>query len=154
MEKNQSVPYIVYDQDGTIVRWGHCIKSMVESQASRPGETAIESDAMGHNDYVVQGKVNKFTSTEKTARENMAAGWVWKMPERMAVDVQTVDQIARQVREQRDGLLSKYDWVTIRATDNNERVPAAWVKYRTDLRNITKQPGFPKTIIWPIEPAE
>jgi hypothetical protein len=56
------------------------------------------------------------------------------------------------VRSQRDRLLSQTDWT--QHSDVNPSVRAAWQPYRAELRHITKQEGFPTTIVWPTAPTE
>lgn len=56
-----------------------------------------------------------------------------------------------EIRLERDILLSKSDWmfmVTDRPVQNKE----AWAAYRQELRDITKQAGFPDNVIWPTPP--
>jgi len=59
---------------------------------------------------------------------------------------------AKEARAKRDRLLTKSDWVTIRATDTGTAVPTEWQTYRQALRDITEQTGFPENIDWPIKP--
>ena len=68
------------------------------------------------------------------------------------------EEAAQQVRNRRDSLLSKSDWVTTRAVDQNAadnlgiQVPQVWLDYRQALRDVPAQAGFPHTIVWPTEP--
>jgi hypothetical protein len=59
------------------------------------------------------------------------------------------DQIAVQVRNQRNQLLAQSDWTQV-ADSPVDKV--AWALYRQELRNITNQLGFPLEITWPKEP--
>ncbi|QFS66497.1 tail fiber assembly protein [Delftia tsuruhatensis] len=56
------------------------------------------------------------------------------------------------VRGQRDARLAACDWVTLRAQETSEPVPAPWMTYRQALRDITDQPD-PLAIVWPTAPA-
>lgn len=58
----------------------------------------------------------------------------------------------RAVRDMRDEMLRRSDWVVARAVDRGEEVPQAWRDYRQALRDITKQPD-PLNITWPEAPA-
>ena len=60
---------------------------------------------------------------------------------------------AAAVRAQRDELLAKSDWVTIRAKELGQDVPIAWYNYRGDLRQIPEQDGFPHDVTFPTEPS-
>ncbi|WP_343739633.1 tail fiber assembly protein [Delftia tsuruhatensis] len=55
------------------------------------------------------------------------------------------------VRAQRDTRLAACDWVTLRAHETGESVPALWLVYRKALRDITDQPD-PLGITWPKAP--
>lgn len=55
------------------------------------------------------------------------------------------------IRTKRDRLLADCDWMFSlidRPVTNRE----AWVAYRQELRDITKQAGFPDDVIWPTPP--
>ena len=55
----------------------------------------------------------------------------------------------QQVRNERDRLLALSDVQVVRAYEAQQLVPANVVAYRQALRDITQQPGFPWTLIWP-----
>lgn len=57
-----------------------------------------------------------------------------------------------EVRRKRDALLLESDWVTARAYDLGEPVPADWLAYRQALRDITKHLN-PFLIEWPTKPG-
>ena len=59
--------------------------------------------------------------------------------------------MSSSVRTKRDMLLVECDWMftfTDRPIQNRE----AWAAYRQELRDITKQTGFPDDVIWPTRP--
>ena len=59
---------------------------------------------------------------------------------------------ARQVRKERDVLLTECDWATLKAADTATPIDEAWATYRQALRDITTQDGFPYTVTWPTKP--
>lgn len=74
----------------------------------------------------------------------------------------SIAQLESECRSKRDTLLSETDWVVIRHRDEVEEVIStslspeeysSMLSYRRDLRDITKQPGFPKSINWPAKPS-
>jgi len=75
-------------------------------------------------------------------------GSIFKNPTLTEKDVV---KIAANVREKRNALLAKTDWVVTRAKELGQDVPLAIYNYRGDLRQIPDQAGFPHTIIWPTE---
>jgi len=68
------------------------------------------------------------------------------------------EQVAKQIREERDKKLIESDWVTVKAVDQNVQdslgiqIPQVWLDYRQALRDISDQDGFPLDIIWPEQP--
>ena len=61
----------------------------------------------------------------------------------------------KQIRAERNRLLSETDWVVIKARENGGQVPAAWKTYRVALRDIPSEQSD-KTkyseITWPTRP--
>ena len=74
----------------------------------------------------------------KTAAENETAYKAMKDAEQ-----------AKSVREQRSTKLADCDWTQV---DDSPVDKAAWATYRTALRNVPAQSGFPWTITWPDSP--
>jgi hypothetical protein len=87
------------------------------------------------------------------------------------IDVLNADYIAKMVKEpsklpskvieakklaiqKRVMMLYQSDWTQLpdaqASMDEEEKI--RWLKYRQDLRDITKQPGWPLNISWPKEP--
>ena len=56
-----------------------------------------------------------------------------------------------KVREIRSQLLSKSDWTQVSDAPVDA---AAWRSYRSELRDVTKQEGFPFHVIWPAPPMD
>lgn len=59
---------------------------------------------------------------------------------------------AADVRRQRDALLAACDWTQATDSPLAASTKAAWATYRTALRNVPAQSGFPQTITWPTPP--
>ena len=76
-----------------------------------------------------------FTDGETTAAEQEAAYKAQKDAEQ-----------AKNVREQRNKLLSESDWTQLADAPVDAVI---WSNYRQELRDVTKQDGFPFNIIWP-----
>lgn len=62
------------------------------------------------------------------------------------------DTRAADARAQRDALLSACDWTQATDSPLDATTKAAWATYRTALRNVPAQLGFPQTITWPTPP--
>lgn len=60
-----------------------------------------------------------------------------------------LDEIANDVREERNRLLKESDWTQVLDAPVDRQ---AWAVYRQSLRDITLQESFPLNIIFPIKP--
>lgn len=58
---------------------------------------------------------------------------------------------AERIREIRNKRLVDCDWTQLPDTAADH---AGWASYRKELRDITKQSGFPWTVKWPTEPTQ
>ena len=64
----------------------------------------------------------------------------------------TDDQLAGSAIEKRNVRLSKSDWTQLPDVQLTETQITAWRLYRQELRDITGQAGYPRTINWPVQP--
>jgi hypothetical protein len=67
----------------------------------------------------------------------------------------TEDDIASEasgVRYERDELLTQCDWTQLPDSPLDSTTKASWATYRTALRDVTGQSGFPTNITWPTTP--
>lgn len=60
------------------------------------------------------------------------------------------EQASANVRGKRDRLLVDSDWTQLPDAPVDA---AAWATYRTALRDITDQTGFPWNVTWPVAPS-
>lgn len=80
-------------------------------------------------------------------------------PEHHAFDYQIKQWVpdvmaaSKAVKQQRDRLLSGTDWQVAKAVETGKGVPRDWVTYRQALRDVTLQPDYPFTVLWPVQPA-
>lgn len=79
--------------------------------------------------------------------------WSWDAQQWRWVDVPTTAAVALQVRAERDRLLAACDWRVMRAAETGVAMAQAWVQYRQALRDVSGQPGFPHSVVWPQAPA-
>ena len=61
------------------------------------------------------------------------------------------DQKANVIRLQRNELLASTDWTQV-GDSTHPGSKSDWLTYRTALRDITKQEGFPDSVTWPTPP--
>jgi malate synthase len=60
-----------------------------------------------------------------------------------------LDELAHDVRENRNRLLKESDWTQVLDAPVNKE---AWALYRQELRDITEQETFPLNVVFPIKP--
>jgi hypothetical protein len=60
---------------------------------------------------------------------------------------------ADEVRARRNTLLTACDWTQMPDSPLGEWVRLEWATYRTALRNVPSQPGFPADVTWPTPPG-
>ena len=58
-------------------------------------------------------------------------------------------QPMKQLRQERDTKLAETDWMGNSDVTRSD----AWTTYRTALRNVPAQGGFPNSITWPTKPS-
>lgn len=76
--------------------------------------------------------------------QDSAGNWV----QPFIVEPLPIEDASRNVRGQRDFLLSQTDWMALSDTG----LTPEWATYRQELRDITSQPGFPMSVVWPTKP--
>jgi DNA-binding XRE family transcriptional regulator len=64
----------------------------------------------------------------------------------------TAEQLASHARALRDSLLAQSDWTQLGDSPLSEPLKQSYKVYRTALRALPKQPGFPTAIVWPEAP--
>ena len=67
--------------------------------------------------------------------------------------VRTDEELAREARDKRDRLLDQSDWFLMPDYPAKGEDLAVVKTYRQNLRDISKQDGFPSDIVWPTKPA-
>ena len=67
-------------------------------------------------------------------------------------DVKTDEQLAAEVRRQRDAFLRESDFYVMPDYPATEEGLVAVKAYRQSLRAVPQQTGFPKEVEWPVKP--
>lgn len=84
--------FVAYETTtGRITRSGFCPDGHEEGQAMS-GEVILIGDGTDKGHYVSNGAIHAYTPAELTARTTLPEGWIWKMPERIAVDARLLNQ--------------------------------------------------------------
>ena len=58
----------------------------------------------------------------------------------------------KNIRAERDSLISSCDWTQISDTPLSTSVKASWATYRQSLRDITDDYSTPADVVWPTAP--
>lgn len=68
----------------------------------------------------------------------------------------TTQKLDREARTKRKTLLAESDWTDTASAPARlgQTLYDQWQTYRQTLRDITGQPGYPQTIVWPMAPTE
>lgn len=82
--------YILYTTAGLITQTGTCPDGTFERMREY-GENLMEGVADHTSNYVESGIINTYTSEELQIKNNLPQGWIWAMPERIAVDMRSLD---------------------------------------------------------------
>tara|TARA_R110000803_G_scaffold64755_3_gene125831 strand:+ start:4287 stop:4655 length:369 start_codon:yes stop_codon:yes gene_type:complete len=69
---------------------------------------------------------------------------------RVVSQVEERDKLSMELRISRNRNLSASDWTQVADAPVDH---AAWAAYRQALRDITKQDGFPESVVWPAQPV-
>ena len=78
------------------------------------------------------------------------AAWDWRSKSWQVI-LPTLDEIDAAARAQRASLLAASDWTQL--PDVPIATRDAWAGYRQALRDITRQPGYPGAVDWPVAPS-
>jgi hypothetical protein len=79
-------------------------------------------------------------------------GWeqVWVVEDATAEQIaERTSSQASSVRSERNRLLEASDWTQLADSSADK---SSWASYRQQLRDITKQAGFPFSVTWPVAP--
>lgn len=85
--------FTVYSTTGAILRTGFCRTDAVDLQV-REGEFVVASSSDPNTQYVdlTTGKIKNYTDSELAAKNDLPDGFIWKMPERVAVDMRSLEE--------------------------------------------------------------
>ena len=151
------INYVIYDiVSGEIKRNG----TSEEADTSYELLVDVGQQAMiGFGDYythwVNNGVIQPYTDDQR-ARKSVQQPYyiVWSNRTFDWADTRSPEQLeqiaANSAINRRNILLLNSDWTQLPDVPLTNR--DEWVTYRQTLRDITDQPGFPNTIIWPVSP--
>ena len=136
--------FTIYTEDGTIKR-RVTTPGPIELQLGA-GELAIPGD-YDDVEYVIENHTPKYRG-KPSSNFDVWNGTAWVDPRSQT---QKDAAVAVEVRARRDELLAACDWTQLPDVPASTR--NAWHGYRQELRDISTQPGFPHSVVWPISPS-
>ncbi len=89
--------------------------------------------------HMIDGQRVQFTEAEEIAFDAEEQAWADGANDRAAV----------AVREERNSRLTDTDWMA----SSDLTMSSEWASYRSSLRDVPTQAGFPNTITWPTKPS-
>jgi hypothetical protein len=107
--------FIFYEKTGKILQSGTCADSDLIFQY-KAGYLVLEGVGSDFYNYVQNGQIKKYTPEEIYLKRNLQQGWIWQMPERIAIDTRALEQAkviaSDQINKCRDLALSSFDRFT------------------------------------------
>lgn len=90
-----NVSYATYDDSGLILFTGNVPESMLELQEGNIYVGVADS----RTNYILNGELHTYTPEEQFVKDNLQSGWIWKMPERVAIDTRSASKKAMDNKE-------------------------------------------------------
>ena len=111
---------------------------------------------------IEDGKVVNVALSETALADNWIAsdvaciGWDYDGTDFIAPPAPTPEELAAEVRIQRNRLLASSDWTQLADARDalGETKAAEWDAYRQALRDVPQQEGFPENVVWPTKPEQ
>lgn len=100
--------------------------------------------------YVIQDVDIDPASQNKVEGQFVLVGDQWTLP--MVAENKPQAEVEQYVRAVRHELLALSDWTQTNDSPLDDQTKILWATYRTALRDISGQSGFPTDIIWPDSP--
>lgn len=102
---------------------------------------------------IPQGSVEVSSTLHMELISQQGKGKVITIRDGQVVTVdRTVSVSWDDIRKIRDNLLTASDWTQLQDSPLSTTMKSAWIKYRTELRNITDTYKTPEEVIWPSSP--
>ena len=100
--------------------------------------------------YVIQDVEVDSVSQNKVEGQFEQVGGQWTLS--MVASNKPQAEVEQHVRSVRDELLILSDWTQMPDSPLDSSTKTSWATYRTALRDVSAQAGFPTNITWPTAP--
>lgn len=136
--------FVIHTADGEILRTGYCPDFMLELQAL-PGEFLLEGYGRFGKDYVDNGVVVPIPAKpdEHSNFDYVTKTWVFDLERATSAALSKRNKLLNDGPDRINPM-----WWSFMTVDQQN----AWAAYRQSLLDVTLQPGYPKTIVWPDKP--
>lgn len=104
--------------------------------------TISDKPSTAHNE------VAEKNNTPTLSNNVWTLGWTTR-----SLTTDEVNEEKKIQRETRDTLLAECDWTQMPDSPLSDSKKTEWATYRTNLRNVPTQSGFPTNITWPTKPS-
>ena len=99
-----NINFVIYDGIGNIVQCGSCPEETLSLQTHPEGSDVLAGIGTCDKHYVINGVIAAYTDIELQSKNNLEAGFVWKMPERVAIDSRAIADARIQCWEKIKGI--------------------------------------------------
>jgi hypothetical protein len=86
------INFIVYNLVGEILRYGSSQRDLIAAQVGTDELFIVGIPDAPNEQYVAEGELRYYSDAEIAVRTALKSGWVWRMPERVAVDMRALEQ--------------------------------------------------------------
>ena len=122
-----NISFVVFIDSGEIVQHGHCPEESLSLQGSQ-GRSVMAGDGDFDKFYVINNTITPYTDAELQSKNNLPDGFVWQMPQRIAVDKRALLDAQKQAWERMK---------TIRSTKESSPFTCNGLVYDANKINIT-----------------
>jgi hypothetical protein len=130
---------------GEIVGQGEGPKEMFDAPPQQPGTALLEAVGDSRTHYVVGGVLTAYTTAEAAALGSLAPGFIWQMPQRVAVDARSLanakDMKLAQILARCNATLQP---ITAGYPESEQKT---WDKQETEARQYTASNTAPTPLL-------
>jgi hypothetical protein len=144
---------IKIDNNNEIIKWPYNFADLRAdnpniSFPAHPTDALFEAYGVYNVDYAPEPEYDRLThSCAQNSAPTLTDG-AWTVG--YTVTQRSEDDAADRVRRHRNGLLQETDQYAL----SDRTLSAAMAQYRSDLRAVPEQSGFPFDTTWPTKPSE
>jgi hypothetical protein len=138
------IDYVIYTNIGEITQIGSCQDENYPLLPTNPQDFILKGKAILGEQWVINNEVVDLPPkpSNQYIFDYTTKEWI--------IDIQGLE-IA--IIQQRDYLLVQSDWTQLPDVPLTPEQKQEWSIYRQELRNVTKQSGYPTNVVFPVAPT-